>query len=1269
MHAQSKKKPKRSPRRFINRRFLLWTLVILGLIGAAGFGYFHLQTRRLADNCLRQATKFEEAEEWKRAAEMLRYYLDIRPEDHAARRRLAENFARGAQGPDQSRRAVDLYEQALDKVTSPAERIELQREIATFEMEHGMFAAAERRAKILGNDPAGLRIAALSIVALSRGGGAEGQQSALLAVERALDARPDDAELATLAAELALRLPDDTGTAKASEIMDRLVAQPSPESATERRLARFEFRQRNNLPGAEEDLQAALQADPDHPRVLLAAGLRILQQLSPDSESAPQGASADQDQLQQAIEYLQQSATAEPKNGRAFWGWGQALWLEQRREEACATWRQGLETAEENRLGLYERLAFAELEQNHVDQADDYFNQLARELTRMQLTSASGNSSYIAALRLRTRLGKAQVATESGRPEEAIEILRDIAEISQESITDAERSSVASALLMLARAQQLVQRPQEAIDLYQRLADVLPESNAAIQLVAASIRATGDRQQTMEAYREGLEKADIGPDFVAEAAESMLAHQVEMPPTERVWTEFESTLQRLENESPTAWQLPLLRAGHALATGVAPSEVLEMLRQAEDPPPNEPRFWQALSQRYLDLDSFQDALRASEHASVPEWFRLRVLVLGRRYPLAAPAISELVSQASEAERPDALRRASDLHLLGGNLPAARAALDSLHALRPQDIGVLSRLAEVALRQQDLQAVASCEEKLKAIEKETGVLWRHYRAGRLLATESELTPQQQEELKDLTAAVITQRPNWAAAHAQQAEAFARLDQVDDAIEAFRRSIQLGERRVAVFEQLIGLLNDQQQYEEAEQYLRQVAQYVPYSSIMSLASSSVAEALDRAPQRWRRQRAELLAWFGGTSNLASAEDLLAPLVEAEQAELGDRILLAKLQEAQGKLEAADEQLAAVRQADPASRVGLIESIGFCLRHDRLDQADALLDQLAQLLEEVPHEERSALVALRAQWLFASEQASQIKDLVRTYVEAADGADETRQQQLRNFAAIVLARTEQFEDAETWLRESMLHATPENRNAAILSLAILFARQNRHHEANQLLQDEGQPNSSLEQLSWHLKVLSTGEPAADAFAALEPLIGKVLAEDDQNLQAVYLSSWFRVLQGKPEVALELLQEADRQQSGNALTMNNIAAVMAKIPGRHEEALEYIARALEVVDPAQPRLLSSIHDTRGVILLQQEEFEEALASFKKATSFRPVDPRAVLHLAATHQKLGALEEARQAWNVARRLGVQTHDMLSSLDSELIDSLDEEFSSLPVAE
>jgi len=131
-------------------------------------------------------------------------------------------------------------------------------------------------------------------------------------------------------------------------------------------------------------------------------------------------------------------------------------------------------------------------------------------------------------------------------------------------------------------------------------------------------------------------------------------------------------------------------------------------------------------------------------------------------------------------------------------------------------------------------------------------------------------------------------------------------------------------------------------------------------------------------------------------------------------------------------------------------------------------------------------------------------------------------------------------------------------------------------------------------------------------------------------------------RIRQGRFDEAEGLFRRLLASDPNDAEALNNLAWLLAlRDESKAKEALTLINRAVDVQGP-----LSSLIDTRAVVLIRAGQLDQALKELGDARARDPRNPSLSLHLAWVLQKKGNSQEAKTALLKADECGLKNHGL-----------------------
>ncbi len=179
-------------------------------------------------------------------------------------------------------------------------------------------------------------------------------------------------------------------------------------------------------------------------------------------------------------------------------------------------------------------------------------------------------------------------------------------------------------------------------------------------------------------------------------------------------------------------------------------------------------------------------------------------------------------------------------------------------------------------------------------------------------------------------------------------------------------------------------------------------------------------------------------------------------------------------------------------------------------------------------------------------------------------------------------------------------------------------------------------------------------------DATKQPAPAAEKVLSTaldahgDDQGL--LFVLAQLRKMQGRRDDAERHYRRMLELNPDHAIAANNLAWMLSERPESCDEALKLIDKAI-----AQLGRNPEVLDTKGVILYQQHNFDQAVDTLKQATKSPGVNPTTFLHLSLAYRDAGNKAQAREQLQTFRklrpdasRLSEEEKRQLADLDSTL---------------
>ena len=1052
-------KAKRNQRRVLNVRLLVGTILVLGVGYAGAYGLRRVQLRRTAHAMLDRAETLIAEGKYLRASEYYFRYLRVEPHDAAVRRKLAETFDRGAVTARERGRAIELYYEAAAAAAAedqPAIRCRL----AVLLLDAGLIEAAVEEAGALiqkdAADAVAWRVFAMgsywSARIDARPSNRNSKESLGTLLETAVAKNPADPQLALALAYLYRETPrwlsedkqalDEAARRKAADaIVDQLVSKAdSPEAY----LARHGYRRQYQLPGGQDDLQAALQRGPRNVVVLLAAA----EQARLDARAAAAASEKAKASDEQAMVYYQRAIEAAPQDERAYVGMGQIYFARGQADQAIATWQRGQQETHRKSVDLLAPLANALILQRRFDEAHAALADLDRlvephfgQIQPSQKESAERLRFKESIRRVRDLLYGTLAAAE-GKPWEAIPLLRRAA---QDRVSGDVAENLQAWRLVAACCEKLEEWDRAALAYEEAMA--LAPSDARFRLSAAMAWMAAERPDMARPHLTQLAAKLDTPDLWLQLAVVEYYCQMRILESARDWSAFDAAVKEAARPRPKQsltdpWRLKLLEAGRVAATiAKTPhpeqaSQTLSIIyRSAEKESPDNPAILKTLVLGYERAEAPADADRVLAdldrlRPNDPETPLLHAKLLSARkdYAAARKLLLDRLAQAKEEDKAVIRRELLQIGRDAAQPEQIEKDLLSFHAAEPDNPRWLCQLAHMALDAGRMDQVGEYQRKLRALEGPESVSANYFDAAERIARAASPDAIELAEAAELQARVVAQRSTWPDAHVLKGLIADRRGNWEQAIEAYEEAIRLGERRVAVFERLIALLDQFDRAAEADQYLAMLPREAADSTRLSLLGISLA------PVHGQSDRVLEIARQGTQRR---PNDPLA------------RLWLAQMLLANGKT--AEAESAARRAAELAPDDVRVLS-GLLVFYGRSRQRDKIRWTLDEILHnaKLPAAQQAALAGQAYEVLAERENA------LAQYRRAVAAAPQDNHVNLL-LAGFLLSQNDpgSLDEAETLLR-AVVRRSPEISAARRLLAGLLAGRggEEQWQEAQHLL-----------------------------------------------------------------------------------------------------------------------------------------------------------------------------------------------------------------------
>ncbi len=1176
-----------TPQKALRVRTLVTTVVVLAVLAISGYFWWAYKVRAMSFALKQRAESLAADKDIPNALRYYGSYLEVRPDDAAARMRQAELYDEAA---GNSLRTVELYQGALSaQGIAPEQELRARRRLTELLLQGDQLAAAETEEKKLealeqkelAQKPKEWRWPGMKAMILARFR-VEDRPRRVKAKEEDVEDRPQLVTAKDVDEAFAAVL-DPPASGKPQYYRDPMVY-----------LARYDYRRQQKLAGGIEDVAAAVKLAPTNPTVLLTAASAA------DAESRTAAAVGDRAKAMAAVtkvcDFCERAIAADPADLSGYEGLGRFYQSHGDLERAVGVWRRGLKAvkADSGRIALNLALSQALIEQGHLQDADTVMKDIDASLARIDAKARLAERRLV-------DLQTARLLFVRGKYDDAVHLLTDLAgrndALPPGSAVTASQLTF-EAQFLLGQSQEALKNWDAALAAFEQAA-MLEPGDPRPRLAAAEVcRAVGRNDDAITNYQKALaiiEAIKPPPEAqrlpIYEALIALLDQQKRGVEADRYRTLYNA---RVADSAP----LTLLTVAQALRYG-KPDEALAVAQRGLQNRPADP---------------------------------LALIALGRAQQAkkADAAAADAYHQAFKAAKDPALKLQLAQNMLQGGDPhetaeAEKAARELLPQYAPAGlllVGVLERQGKtdeaLSLAQSDVKA----HPKESAAHLALGAAWLGKKDNAKAETEfveaARLAPDNSAPmfaLLELYAATGRQKMarekfekmladvklSDADRELRRGDGLARLGDRKGAEQAFRKAVEASHNDPAVQVKLANFLiaggaaGDEA---EGEKLLRgMMREYDParrrlaevlisrggedeWEEAQKLLDQSAGDP-DSVVDRFNAARA--LVRRNGADNLAKAADICtsllaqrAPGTLGRQPGPGVSLLLAQIRERQNRLQDARKLYRALAEDHPTP-ARLAACAAFFVRHGPADEAEQLLKQLEKAAPD-----NLTTIELRAHWLRDQKRAAEIEPLVEAAAHKLldrVGQDNPGQaDQVVTAIGDLYARIQLYPAAERYYRQ-VLKSNPES----FAPLALALAQQGRTGEAVTLCESGAKSDTSLRSALVLTAVLSTGRATPGELATAEPLLKKALEAHPDQPALLASVAGLRVIENRYADAVAMYRQILLVQPRNVEALNNLATVLSEQPeaGKPGEALECIEKAIALIGQ-QPLLL----DTKGMAL-----------------------------------------------------------------------------------
>ena len=460
------------------------------------------------------------------------------------------------------------------------------------------------------------------------------------------------------------------------------------------------------------------------------------------------------------------------------------------------------------------------------------------------------------------------------------------------------------------------------------------------------------------------------------------------------------------------------------------------------------------------------------------------------------------------------------------------------------------------------------------------------------------------------------------------AFAQLSQVylnqgkkREAFDAARRAYEFNPENTQHAGNLIGILSEVQNVEQALKTYAQLSKSAPSAALEIGYGATLIRA----------------------ARYAEAIERLRPHAQSDPINANVISLLTTAQRRANQRAAAAETLKqAIAKVEAPQRAGLVfelaetyEELG--RTEDALAQYEQLYDSLAQsgrvnerqlgvfgrVVSELARLHRRLGNTAKLPTLFT--RTRKVTDEQANFVERAQ-LDGLREEGKRREALDLVRAT--------------IRRAPQDKNLKLTEVTLL-AEEKRFRECEDLLLAmlESTPDRASEDAVIQM-VLSNVQMQAGNLVEAEKAARQAVALDAMNASATLQLASVLERNKKSDEAEKLLRDLLQRAPDNATVLNNLGYALAERGAKLPEAIALIERAL-TIEPLNGNFLDSL----GWAQYQAGQFEQARATLEKALTYARRNAIIHEHLGDVFAKLGRSAEARRVWEKALTLTLEDNE------------------------
>jgi tetratricopeptide (TPR) repeat protein len=392
---------------------------------------------------------------------------------------------------------------------------------------------------------------------------------------------------------------------------------------------------------------------------------------------------------------------------------------------------------------------------------------------------------------------------------------------------------------------------------YERAVELAPDWTGGRLGLAAALLAARRGDDALNQLRQIPQSAAPPKVYWPLLVRTLLQRNLRLPPGERAWPAVEEALAGAARAAPDSPEVNVLRA-EVLAAKKSFAEAAALLRAARDRKPDQIALWIGLANLEAQQGHWDKAVHVLAEAVRLAGDRVELRLAGiavwmaRGGEGARPALTALgknFASFGPTEQVRLLRALGNAWYRVGDLQAAATFWDELARREPHDVPNRLNLFEIALQQGRAAEAVRLADSIRRLDGDAGALTNYAQAALLVQEARSGDQAKAREADRLLSEVAGRRRDWPRVPLLQAKSAELQGQIDRAIDAYLRALNLGDGQPALVQRLVRLLSSRRRYLEADQVLQKMEELAPLDKDLRCLAAEAALAVRELPRAVR------------------------------------------------------------------------------------------------------------------------------------------------------------------------------------------------------------------------------------------------------------------------------------------------------------------------------------------------------------------------------------------------------------------------------------